>query len=166
MPLSEFIVCDPAGEQIGVVHVPLYEKWGAGIIFARPPYAMSQDEVALKKTITTDSRGAHLIAAVNIAKGTKFYAWRQRVQITNQDNVLVDIADYDKNGDGKLDPTVRPNTWNWALDRQSETDHEWYCSKKNRAQAVYRNEVYWDSLGQKLEHARAERFMLFEDNPN
>ena len=166
MPVAEFQVKSSNGEPIGIVHVPVYEKWGAGHLFARPPYAMSQDEKALKKTITTDSRGAHLIAAVNISKGMQLYQWRQRVQITNHAGVLVDMADYDRNGDGKPDPGVAKRVFDWDLDRQDERTHEWYWSRSSREQAVYRNKVYWDSLGKPIDSGRANQMPLFEDNPN
>jgi hypothetical protein len=153
------------GQPVGVVHIPHYEKWGSGNMFRRPPYAMTQNEKALQRTVTVDSRGAHLIAAVHIANpGSKFYQWRQRVQITNQDGTLVDIADYVLPG-GKLNQGATPQRANWGLDRQSER-HEWYWSPEAREQAVYKNRVYWSTRGVSIDAKTAERFSLFEDNPN
>jgi hypothetical protein len=88
----------------GVVHIPHYEKWGSGHMFKAPPYAMNQNQQQMKLTVTVDSRGAHILAAVNIfSPGSSYYQWRQTVQITNQDGVLVDIGNYLLPG-GKLNP--------------------------------------------------------------
>ena len=33
-------------------------------------------------------------------------------------------------------------------------------------QAIYKNRIYWDSVGKPIESSRAQKFMLFEDTPN
>lgn len=165
MSLVEFKLRDRGGQSIGIVHVPHYEKWGSGNMFKRPPYAMSQNERDLQRTVTVDSRGAHLIAAVHVPNpGGKFYQWRQRVQITNHEGALVDVADYILPG-GKANPAALPAKMNWAFDRQVD-QHEWYWSPKNREQAVEKNRMYWSTRGISIDAKTAQHFSLFEDNPN
>ncbi len=167
MTTTVFRIKGQVGDEIGVVHIPLYEKWGKGRTFARPPYSMTQDERALKKIVAADSRGAHLLAAVQLTKHTgRFYQWRQRVQITNEKGSLVDIADYDQDRDGKPDAGRERRVMNWALDCQNEREHEWYWASQNRLQAVYKNRMYWDTQGQPMSAELAARTCLFEDNPN
>lgn len=163
--MIEFKIRDASGQALGVVRVPHYEKWGSGNMFKRPPYAMTQNEKDMNRTVTVDSRGAHLIVAVHIPQpGNRFYEWRQRVQITNQDGALVDVGDYLLPG-GQPNPKAGPAKFNWALDRQSD-QHEWYWTPKSREQAVYKNQVYWDTQGVRIDAATAKHFSLFEDNPN
>lgn len=165
MTVTVYKVRDTAGQNIGIVHIPHYEKWGSGNMFKSPPYAMTQDQKKMNLTVTVDSRGAHLLAAVNIFNpGSKYYQWRQTVQVTNQDGVLVDLADYLLPG-GKLNHSASARVMNWVLDRQ-ETKHDWYWSSTARAQAVYKNKVYWHTQGVPLASTAADQFCLFEDNPN
>jgi hypothetical protein len=120
MALTEFKIESASRGEIGVVHVSHYRKWGSGNMFERPPYSMTQNESDLNRTVTVDSRGAHLIAAVHVPDPAgKYYQWRQRLQITNQDGVLVDVGDYLLPG-GKPKPKASPRRFDWDFDRQDE----------------------------------------------
>jgi len=135
MALVEYKVRRSSGQQIGVVHIPLYERWGSGNMFKRPPFAMTQDEAVVKRTVSVDSRGAHVIAAAHITSpGSKYYQWRQRVHVSNQNGALVDLANYLLPG-GHLNHAAKKQEQNWVFDRQAGK-HEWYWSDASRKQAV------------------------------
>jgi hypothetical protein len=165
MTVTIYKVHNAVGKEIGVIHIPHYEKWGSGNIFKTAPYAMTQNQKRMNLTVTVDSRGAHLLAAVNIfSPGSNYYQWRQTVQITNQDGTLVDVADYLLPG-GKFNHAASKRLHNWDLDQQA-TNHDWYWSTSSRAQAVYKNRVYWHTQGVPIDPKVADHFCLFEDNPN